>query len=55
MINETTVPTNVSNIALPPRIGDALWLSSTLPWQLDEPWEYENDIAYNTPVNNQTI
>jgi len=55
MINEPTFPTNVDNIELAPRVIDSLWLSSTLPWQLDEPWEYENDIAYNTPVTNQTI
>jgi hypothetical protein len=65
MINEPTNPTNVSNlittqssvdnIALVPRIADALWISATMPWELDTPWEYENDIAYNTPVINQTI
>jgi len=65
MINEPTTPTSVTNqgmtlssvvnIPLTPRVSDSLWLSSTLPWQLDEPWEYENDIAYNTPVTNQAI
>ncbi len=55
MINEPTFPTNVSNIELAPRIADALWISATMPWELDTPWEYENDIQYNTPVTNQTI
>jgi len=55
MINEPTNPTNVSNIELTPRVIDSLWLSATLPWQLDEPWEYENEIGFNTLVTNQTI
>jgi hypothetical protein len=65
MINEPTTPTSVTNqgvtlssvvnIPLTPRVSDSLWLSSTLPWGLDEPWEYENELAYNTQVNNLEI
>ena len=53
--NVATTDAAMSNTSLTARINDALWLSATLPWQLDEPWAYENDIAYNTLVTNQTI
>jgi hypothetical protein len=55
VVNLQTTPTGIINQLLTPRVSDSLWLSSTLPWGLDEPWEYENDITYNTPVTNQTI
>jgi hypothetical protein len=65
MINEPTTPTSVTNQQtlqtgvinkqITPRANSALWLFSTLPWQLDEPWEFKTDVAYNTLVTNQTI
>jgi len=65
IINEPTVSTSttnqgvmlssVINTPLTPRVLDSLWLSSTMPWELDAPWEYENELAYNTQVNNLEI